>query len=299
MADYFQSNPPSLDELDWGDITKNKKNVFTMLRALGLDPSKFAKFADIAVRGGLTTEEVKARLYALPAFQKHFPGLFRKDGSMKMTAADWLKMRDSYASTARMYGVKLDKQQFGRLMTGDVSEIELKDRLEAITQVRENYTMWQQFSQFAGLPSFHNSPKAMSDFLLGLGPSKFYKAWEDAQVGFESWKAGIHLGKSEIDYISQMTPGWTQGDSFNAGEHAQKFAELANDLTTALPMSAIQGQGVTARDLLEMRFGGPNAAVTAAKVKRILATNTAMVNNKRGMVETAQADKGDAYGGGD
>jgi hypothetical protein len=251
----------------------------------------------MADREGWTDEEFEGRLYSTKAFQEAFPGIFRKNGSLRMPPSEYNELRDAYSSKAREYGVKVNKEQFGRLVTADVSVDELEDRLSAIQQVRENPQMWSEFAKWANLPEHHQNPQAMANFLLGKAPGEFYKDWEKAQIGFESYQAGIggDLSKSDIKYIAKNTgEGW-QADRATLQTSMQA---LAKDLMTTMPLSQLQKNGITKRDLIQLEFGGPNQEVIFQKARRIMATAVAQTM-KRGHLEgkLLEGYSDQAYGG--
>src|SRR3990167_5334387 len=139
----------------------------------------FRTLIDQAVREGWTSYEFEAQIYQSPQFRQMFPGIFRSDGSLRMTPSEYRTMADDYRGIARVYGFRVNDARIGRLISGNVSASEFTDRAEAIQRVSDFKPAFEQFKQAlrargistAGL----DSAQDIANFILGKGPELFYK----------------------------------------------------------------------------------------------------------------------------
>lgn len=263
----------------------NNDNTLAQLKAYlqsaGLSWEVFGDLVDRSVRLNWTMEEFTLNLYGSREFKEMFPGIFRPDGSMRMSPSQYLNMVDTYRSTARSIGLNpnlIDKDQFGDLIRGDVSPQEFSDRLTAVKRISEFKPAFEEFKQV--LRSRGISPKGidtdeeMLDFMLGAGPKKFYQIWDELTVGTAARTAGVQLGQHQIRRIAKILPGQA-----NEAQIAAGMQDLAKKIQTIMPLSKINKYGISKKDLVQLEFGGPNQAAIAKKVEMALGNYEAFKNN--------------------
>jgi len=252
---------------------ESKKDIKAMLRNLlqgfGLRPAQFGNLIDKAIRNGWSGEQFESAVYQSPAFKHAFPGIFRPDGSLRMSPSEYRQVADSYKELAQRYGLygELGKGRIGKLIKGNVSPTELQDRFTAIARMKE-YSV--AFDQFKNLVAASGYQKALTDeniyeFIMGKSPKKFYDLWESASVGTAAAGAGVQLTAAEMQDISKRLPGVQSEESLTGG-----FQELATKIKTLMPLSQLAGMGVSKGDLITLQFGGANQADIASRVDQIV-----------------------------
>lgn len=97
-----------------------------ILQGFGMDPSQFTGLIDQAVRENWSDARFTSAVYASSAFHAAFPGIFRKDGSLKMSPGEYRTLGDEYKKIAKQYGITVDHERIGALVAGDKSPDEFK-----------------------------------------------------------------------------------------------------------------------------------------------------------------------------
>lgn len=247
----------------------SRSTLELILQGYGIPPGPFGALIDQAVRLGWTAEELTAQIYASPAFAAMFPGIFREDGSLRMTPYEYRQMADQYLSTARLYGISdLDPARIGKLIAGNVSLQEFADRMEAIRRVSEFKPAFEEFKQVLrarGIPTTGlDTDKDLVNFMLGKGPKQFYQLWDELNVGLAARMAGAKISQKMVRSIARRLPGVA-----SEAELQLQMQELARHIRTTLPLSKIHKFGLTKKDLVTLEFGGPNQAAIFEKVQRL------------------------------
>ncbi|HSE44949.1 MAG TPA: hypothetical protein VLA89_06435 [Gemmatimonadales bacterium] len=270
----------------------NLATLKQLLQSSGIPVHAFHDMLEKAVRLNWNESELLLNIYGSKQFKRMFPGIFRPDGSLKMSPYEYRQMSDEYRSQARLYGVSgISKEHIGQLIKGDVSMQEFTDRMTAIQRVTEFQPAFDQFKKVAKDMGFKtkglDSDKDAVNFLLGKADKKFYDLWDRVSVGTAASVAGFDLGLQGIKDISKRLPGVA-----NEVELQSKFANLAQEMRSLMPLSQIGKYGLTKQDLIDLEFGGPNQAAVAEKVDTILknrqAFNQGSVVRTAGNVERAQ-----------
>lgn len=236
----------------------------------GIPAGAFSSLIDQAIRLNYTPSEFTLQVYGSPQFENMFPGIFRPDGSMKMTPYEYRQMSDQYVSTARQFGVSgFSQEHVGALIQGDVSMQEFSDRMTAIARIEDYKPAMNQFislvEQNGGDASELKTDEGLVDFMLGRSSKKFYTLWDQTVVGTAAKESGVHISNDLVRRIAKRTPGVADEAQMQAG-----FQELASKIQTLLPLSRINKYGLSKKDLVTLEFGGPNQAHIAKKVDMIV-----------------------------
>lgn len=252
-----------------------------MLMEAGIPANHFHDLLDRAIRLNWTPSEFMLQIYGSPQFKHMFPGIFRPDGSLKMTPYEYKQMTDQYQSVARTYGItNLSAAHVGKLIKGDVSMQEFQDRMEAIKRVQTYKPAMEEFMQILQArgvdTSALHSQKAQVEFFLGKSPSHFYDLWQDVTVGTAAREAGVNLNVAGVHSIAKQLPG--QVDPTALQGH---FSNLAQSIKKLMPLSQIGKYGLTQKDLVTLEFGGPNQAAIADRVNLILKNQDNFSNGQR------------------
>ena len=249
-------------------------DLTNLLRQFGIPVGPFQSLINQAVTNAWSWAQFEGAVYGSNAFANMFPGIFKADGSLRMSPAEYRSMSQSYIGTARQYGLNLNPSQIGKLIGSDVSLQEFADRATAIQRVTEFKPAFEQFKQAlrargistAGL----DSDKDIANFILGKGPKQFYKIWEETNIGTAAHLAGIGIGGQMTKSIARRTPG-----VLTEAQYQEHFKNLAQNLKTVMPMSRIQKLGISKRDLITLEFGGKGQDEIAQKVQRVMRNDQA------------------------
>jgi len=114
------------------------KQMFPWMDRLGVDVSWLQNVAATAASGA----EVVAQIRQLPQYQQRFPGLYRADGTQRMTEAQYIQTEDSYRQVLRQFGrdeTEMNSpQDFVGLFEGEVDANEFRDRMTVYQRVQES-----------------------------------------------------------------------------------------------------------------------------------------------------------------
>lgn len=262
----------------------NNKKTLARLRELlvqaGIPVGAFHDILDRAIRLNFTDSEFILGVYGTHQFKAMFPGIFRKDGSLRMTPYEYRQLEDQYNSAARIYGIgNLSKDHIGKLIRGDVSIQEFTDRATAIQRVNEFRPAFEEFKQIANARGIKtkgiDTDKERIKFMLGQGPKQFYQLWDELTVGTAARTAGFDVSQGLIKSIAKRVPG--QADEL---QMQTRFADLAKQARTLMPLSQLGRYGLSSSDLVTLEFGGPNQAAIADKVDTIIKNRDAFASTK-------------------
>lgn len=259
MANKKKRREDSLQEI--------KEMLRDVLKDFGLRPMEFSNLIDKAVRNGWGPEQFESQVYGAPAFKRAFPGIFRGDGSLRMSPSEYRAMSDQYREIAQRFGLygELGKGRIGNLVKGNVSPTELADRFTAVARMKEYGPAFDQFKKLVGdTTGAKLDDKNIYEFVMGKGPKEFYELWEQAQVGTSAASAGVDLSAAEMRSISSRLPGMQTEEQLQGG-----FQNLARNIKSVMPLSQLTKLGVNKSDLIELEFGGPNQADVAERVDQI------------------------------
>ena len=239
------------------------------LKTYGLDPKEFAGLIQDAVSGGWSLEEFEARVYASKPFRQTFVGIFNDDGSLKMTPLEYQNLiygPDGYADMAKEYGVKFDRDRFGRLIGGNVSPSEWAYKMNVVQQAQATDTYRTAFNaqlKLAGQKELN--PSEWARFIEGKS-SKFvedlYVASSlDANLGLNARGARSLAEQLRTQTFDPTTPG----EDYDLGE---LIAAIRGQQDVFGP--ELREAGITEADLALMEVGSDprNLGRTVAQIAR-------------------------------
>jgi hypothetical protein len=157
-----------------------------ILRGLGLSPSMFDDLINQAITQQWTPYQFQAELYGSPEFRNTFPGIFNKDGSLKMTAAEYLHLAygdGGYSDIAREFGIKLDRDRIGALFSGNKSPDEFAFEASVLQDAKHNEVYRQSWNRV--LESMGREPLDKADwfdFVAGRTNAKIENLHEAATL---------------------------------------------------------------------------------------------------------------------
>ena len=226
-----------------------------------------------------------------------FPGIFEKDGTMKMTESQYLTEKVAYESYASQYGVNMSDKRMAWLFRNDVTSSEFADRATSYQRLDRNKELYAAFRKElidSGVKPGEVTRKGMFKFIMGEGNKAWYDLWQDAVTRNAAVQAGItfkkgkdaytNLGQGVIERISNM--------GLSEEALASGFLSLEERLRTGLSLSEANLYGLTKKDVVRATFGGKGAGKARERYDRAVATAEAFEE------ERAVQNVGAAQGGG-
>lgn len=141
-ASEIGGNPTLLAEL---------RVMFPWLDQIGLTPEFFQSL----VADAASADDVIVKLRQQPQYKARFLGLWRDDGSIRMTEAQYLQQEDNYRQVLRQYGygdAYTNASSLVGFFQGDVDPNELKDRLETYRNIKNSgQSLKDAFYVYAGI----------------------------------------------------------------------------------------------------------------------------------------------------
>jgi len=111
--------------------------AFPWIDQIGLSVEFFRDLAATAA----SADEAVVRLRETPQFKSRFPGLYRSDGSIRMTEGQYLQQESSYRQLLRQHGLPEDQYRTPSSLVGffegEIDPNELEQRLSVYQQVKE------------------------------------------------------------------------------------------------------------------------------------------------------------------
>jgi hypothetical protein len=257
-----------------------KANTFAvyeaMLRGWGIDITpEVRSFINKAINGGWGSSLFLLNLRDTKFYAQAFPGLVRRDGTIRMSEAQYLSYTNQVRDIASQFGMNLSRQQIGVMVGQGISAWEARDRLAALDSMRANRDMLQNFAAYLdanGLaPKGGISRKDLFKFVMREGPAEWEKAWDNAYAATQIEDAGIGIGPGEdigIKKLGRILKNAPPGFDVTKLD----YAGLAQMVIKVLPASQIYKAGITKKALIKLAIGGPEAEPIAERVRRVLAT---------------------------
>lgn len=249
---------------------------------------------DRLVEGGMTNEAmILNEIRQLPQHAQMFPGLFRPDGSLRMTEAQYFQQLDAYRTVYANFGNNIEDFgpfEMAQMLDNNISVQEFQERSNLYDQLRRggndirdafyvyagirmsdddlyNYvvdgTVRQQFDQRYDQETLLN-PVPYETFITRAteaGLTRVADALQDLSgSGVSVGQARLAIQNMNQDFARQMTDAIFQGTT---GTPLGSLVELTNAFTYALIGGAASQQGLalpTAERIEEFRAAGVDRA---------------------------------------
>lgn len=214
-----------------------------------------------------------------PEYLQTFPGIFRKDGTMRMTEAQYLSNVEQYQGIAAQAGIDLRPGMVAALFRNSVSPAEFAVKAPAVSRLRRDPGLWRAFQRElvqGGVAAKGDvTRRNLLRFAAGEGNASWYDLWQDTVTRNASVEAGIQVKRGAAlarDYtaISQKMLEQISGKGLSEEQLSAGFQALAEHFLTTLPLSKIQGYGLSKASFKQAIFGGPRQAEVRQKMKRVL-----------------------------
>jgi len=271
----------------------------TQLQGLGIALTASVRaFAGQAAASGWSGAEFLFFMRQQAWYKNEFPGIFNKDGSMKMSESQYIAQKNAYEDIANTLGFNLTDKMAGLAFKNDLSVNEFRTRYQAERLIKDNPVYFRQLratlkARGLDLPTH----KDLAQFLMNEKPAEFYKVWREASARGSAIMAGMTLskhpaignnetaiGRAGILRIAKMGLSPTQ--------LSQGFAQLADLLVQDLPEAQAMGQGVDKRDFQKAVFGGKGSARAREKVQGLLRNIDAYYNEQRAASQLSSTGQG-------
>lgn len=211
------------------------------------------------------------------AFRKRFPGIFRNDGTLRVTPAAYIQQEDQYRSAAAQFGIGLNRRQIGGLISTGKDPQEAAQLFKGIQLARQNPGLRDFLNQqidavnnrrakLSGGDKYDRIPQIRSqkdliNFFAKRGERQVYALYEGALFQQQARSAGLDLSTGRARQLAAGTVGIDE-------ESEEKFANIAAQLRQAGP--ELKSFKVNQRDLEILEFGGPGRAQIADRAQRAL-----------------------------
>src|SRR3990167_345124 len=270
-----------------------------ILRRWGFRPDKnLMNLMERGVRSQWTTTQFIDMLRQTPEYRQQFRGIKWRQG---MTEGQYLSTYSQYKARAQDIGEKLSKKEFARALRQGKSFDEFSATIEAINSIEAYAPFWTQFQQVLELrgvavPGQKLTKAELVKFAMGLGSKKWETIFQEAMITTKlervdgvqvvAPRAGETATPDRYDITrKQMLEVVRQAEALNPGFEIERltgkdWADIGGRLRQ-YSINYLQRYGMTTKDILEIEFGGPNAAQLADKGKRILATQAAFLEGPR------------------
>lgn len=262
------------------DVKNAVESYVTMFQGWGIPVTgQMRGWLKRQVLKGANSAAVLAAFRKTKDYARAFPGLVRRDGTMRMTEAQYLAgfraANDFAASVGRTFSMKA----YGQALKNGNSPTEIKAKIEALDILKTNRSMFEEFSGYLQATGLTNNPlnkKQLRQFIMKQGPKEWEEAWETANDAAALEKLDVSVGPGDdVGYKelarlrNQMLPG-----------QEVDYGALA-DMGSKLGAARLYGFGVTKKDLVDMAYGTKRAPKIAERVKLALGTWQATASEQR------------------
>jgi hypothetical protein len=244
---------------------------------------------------GLSRDELVLKLRATPAYEKRFAANAQriKSGLRALSEAEYIGLEDQYQSIMRQYGLPqsyyargdMGRQEgFEKFIAGDVSPVELEDRI----QTAQNRVTNAPKQVRDALNQFYGAELGNGDILAYvLDPEKalsqIKRKVTAAEIGGGAAMAGLGVGRERAEELGMF--GVT---SEQARQGYQSIAEFLPSATKLGDIYSKAGMGPYNQAVAEQEvFGITGAADAASKRKKLAQLETAQFSGTTGAAQGA------------
>ena len=207
-------------------------------------------------------------------YRQRFTGIFNRNGTLKMSEAQYLANERQYRAIASKAGINLGRKMMDWMFVHNVDPSEFADRALSVTRLRRSPALYNAFKA-----ELHQSGiarnvtrKQLLRFILGRGNAKWYDLWSDTVTRNAATQAGLAVGRrNALDFLPQGLLERISGLGLSEEALNKGFNELADDIENTIPLSKLYGVGLTRADLVTLRFGGRGRNEIASRVAEITA----------------------------
>jgi hypothetical protein len=237
------------------------------------------------VMSGMGSSTFLKQLRATKVYAQTFPGLIKKDGTLRMSEAQYISGFQSAKDYAAQVGRNFSKAAYGMALKGGNSPSEIKTKLEALDSLKTNGALLNEFSSYLVARGVVKKPLTKPEllaFVMKQGPKAWEQEWEIANQSAQIERAtegAIMVGKpklgNDVSYkeLDKLRKGLLPGEE-------PDFQALAQ-VIDALPASRLYKLGLNKKDGLTLAYGGPGAREIAKRAQLALGTAQAAATEQR------------------
>lgn len=232
-------------------------------------------FSKQAAGGHWSTSEFLFNARKTEWYSDYFVGIFRADGSLRMSESQYVQWYSTFSSYAAEAGIRLDREAFGFALQNNLDPRLFAQRMQALSTFRNNAGYFDAFVKTLrarGIikPKEKVTKGDLLEFVTGRGPGEWLKVWEEAALRGAAASTGLDVG---ADLSRRQLLRIAQDIDVGDPERLEaQFASLANQIKTMLPLSRLTKLGLSKQDLIDLEFNGPNAVNAARKAQQIIQT---------------------------
>jgi hypothetical protein len=282
------------------DATGATDAFLNQLTSMGIPLTAAARaFVASAVGGHWSGAQFLYQMRQTAWYKKAFPGILNKDGTMKMSEAQYVATQNAMIDQANALGFNWNDKQASYAIQHNLSVSEVSSRLHAERLIKDNPVYMKQLQatlKARGLDL--TTKKDLGQFLMGEKPQEFYKVWREASARGAAVMAGMTLSKHPL-FSNKETAIGRAGIlrisklGLSPSVVAEKFTQLADLLTQNLPEAQTMFKGQANRkDFQKAVFGGKGSAVSRDKVGKLLADIDAFYNENRAEASVSSTGAG-------
>jgi hypothetical protein len=241
---------PTSDTRSTNDLVSQLRFLFPWFDEIGMSPEWFQELAATSS----TPEEVVLRLRQEPAYRRRFPGLWREDGSLRMSEAEYLQSEKNKRQLLRQYGFNEADYDTPSKLAGffeaEVDDNELQERLDTYARLRDgSQAVRDAFYVYAG---------------LDVSVDDLFEA--TVNKDFEAQLSGAYRERlaAGFDYETFIT---------RATERAgARVAELVSRQDNTLTIQNIPSDPAVSRQILDVLYSTGNTGGQTLSLQELLAS---------------------------
>ncbi len=257
------------------DVAKGE--LAGILRGYGINPKLFDDLIREAIVNQWTPQEFISQVYASDEFSAAFPGIFNKDGSLKLSPGQYLQLAygdNGYVEIGKNYGLKLGINKIGELVQGNISPTEWAFRASILQQAKSSEAYRHIFNQeltAAGQDKL--GKKEWFDFLASKSNARIENLYEAVSLRNDT---GLELTAQQAlgaaKAIGAETPG-AKVDITKIVQQAQQYKDVIGP--------DLQAAGITDADLAVLASGADPKGI-ATQLDQILRNRQALTQSGGG-----------------
>ncbi len=240
----------------------------SILRGFGLNPDAFGDLIHQAITEQWSPAQFQSELYASPEFSDMFPGIFNRDGSLKMTPAQYLQMSygdGGYVDIAREWGLRLNRDKIGELIGGNVSPTEWAFRAEVKWTAENDEVFGREFARVSGIDF---SRKDWFDAVAGKTTNELTDLYEAAFLRSRGLDIGGRQGA--LDVARQIG---AEGERVDLNKLVSQVRQIQDFVAPEL-----RAAGITEADLTVLEAGSDPRNLQG-KLDQILRNRQALLDS--------------------
>lgn len=253
------------------DLTRGE--LRGILRGLGLSPDQFMPLITQAIQGQWSQYEVEAAIYDSNIFKRTFPGIFNKDGSLKMSPAEYVRVAygpGGYADIAREFGLKVDRRLIGTLIGNNKSPDEWAFEANVIREARAREPFRRAINRtLKAMGQEGVNEREWAEYVAGKPNARIENIYEAAYL-----QAEPDLAINAKQAIGAARSIGAHGEIVDVKALVQKIRETKEFIEPEL-----RSAGITDADLAVLESGADPKAIRGT-LEQLLRNRSALVGQR-------------------